>query len=161
MDFKELYQQVIIDHSKQPRNRREMTDATGKVEGYNPLCGDRITCYIKYEDDVVEALAGEIAENSPGTNRIDKALLRDAARMGRREALLQEREMPYGMPEDMAERMRQLRAELLRKRALSHGECNPYAQKESRTSLARMALLGASTANSSEDTSVRMNIPAM
>ena len=37
-------------------------------------------------DDVVEALAREIAENSPGTNRIDKALLRDAARMGRREA---------------------------------------------------------------------------
>ncbi len=57
-------------------------------------------------DDVVSALAGEIAENSPGTNRIDKALVRDAAQMVRSEALLHEREMPYGMPEDMSERMR-------------------------------------------------------
>ena len=56
-------------------------------------------------DKVVSALAGEIAENSPGTNRIDKALLRDTARMTRSEALLREREMPYGMPEDVRERM--------------------------------------------------------
>ena len=56
-------------------------------------------------DKVVSALAEEIAENSPGTNRIDKALLRDAARMTRSEALLREREMPYGMPEDVRERM--------------------------------------------------------
>ena len=56
-------------------------------------------------DDVVSALAEEIAENSPGTNRIDKALLRDTARMTRSEALLHEREMPYGMPEDVRERM--------------------------------------------------------
>ena len=57
-------------------------------------------------DDVVYTLAREIAENSPGTNRIDKALVRDAARMARNEALLHEREMPYGMPEDMRDRMR-------------------------------------------------------
>jgi enoyl-CoA hydratase/carnithine racemase len=57
-------------------------------------------------DDVVSTLAAEIAENSPGTNRIDKALLRDATRMARNEALLHEREMPYGMPADMGERMR-------------------------------------------------------
>lgn len=56
-------------------------------------------------DDVVEALSREIAENSPGTNRIDKALLRDAAQMERREALLREREMPYGIPDDVVERM--------------------------------------------------------
>jgi enoyl-CoA hydratase len=57
-------------------------------------------------DEVVSRLAGEIVENSPGTNRIDKALVRDAGRMARQEALLREREMPYGMPEDAAERMR-------------------------------------------------------
>jgi enoyl-CoA hydratase len=57
-------------------------------------------------DDAVSRLAEEIAENSAGTNRIDKALLRDAAQMARDEALLREREMPYGMPEDMGERMR-------------------------------------------------------
>ncbi|MBN2490827.1 MAG: SUF system NifU family Fe-S cluster assembly protein [Planctomycetes bacterium] len=53
MDFEELYQQVIIDHSKRPRNCRPMADASGQAEGYNPLCGDRITCFIKCEDDVV------------------------------------------------------------------------------------------------------------
>ena len=57
MDFKELYQQVIIDHSKRPRNCRTMDDASGKADGYNPLCGDRITCFIKYEDDVVKDIS--------------------------------------------------------------------------------------------------------
>ena len=57
-------------------------------------------------DDVVASLAAEIVANSPGTNRIDKALMRDAQRMERRQALLLEREMPYGMPEDMRDRMR-------------------------------------------------------
>jgi enoyl-CoA hydratase len=57
-------------------------------------------------DDVVASLAAEIVANSPGTNRIDKALMRDAARMERQQALLHEREMPYGMPEDMRDRMR-------------------------------------------------------
>jgi enoyl-CoA hydratase/carnithine racemase len=57
-------------------------------------------------DDVVASLAAEVAANSPGTNRIDKALMRDAARMDRRQALLHERKMPYGIPEDMRDRMR-------------------------------------------------------
>jgi enoyl-CoA hydratase/carnithine racemase len=57
-------------------------------------------------DGVVSALAGEIVANSAGTNRIDKALVRDATRMARNEALLRERELPYGLPEDIAERMR-------------------------------------------------------
>ncbi len=56
-------------------------------------------------DGVVDALAQEIVANSPGTNRIDKALLRDARDMPRREALLREREMPYGLPEDMQQRL--------------------------------------------------------
>ena len=56
-------------------------------------------------DDAVATLAREIAENSAGTNRIDKALLRDAANMSRADALLRERELPYGVPEDMRERM--------------------------------------------------------
>lgn len=57
-------------------------------------------------EEVVSTLAREIVENSPGTNRIDKELLRDATRMTREEALLHERELPYGVPEDVAERMR-------------------------------------------------------
>ncbi|MGI9624683.1 MAG: enoyl-CoA hydratase/isomerase family protein [Acidimicrobiales bacterium] len=57
-------------------------------------------------DDVVDTLAAEIVTNSWGTNRIDKQLLRDASTLSRREALEAERTRPYGMPDDMAERMR-------------------------------------------------------
>jgi len=48
--LRELYQQVILDHNKTPRNYRGMADATRTVEGYNPLCGDHYTIYVKLED---------------------------------------------------------------------------------------------------------------
>lgn len=47
----ELYQQVILDHNKSPRNFRTMDDATRHVEGYNPLCGDHYTVYVKLDGD--------------------------------------------------------------------------------------------------------------
>ncbi|NTV38291.1 MAG: SUF system NifU family Fe-S cluster assembly protein [Anaerolineales bacterium] len=47
----ELYQQVILDHNKSPRNFRTMPDATRSVEGYNPLCGDHYTVHVKLEGD--------------------------------------------------------------------------------------------------------------
>jgi enoyl-CoA hydratase/carnithine racemase len=56
-------------------------------------------------DATVDALAAEIVANSWGTNRIDKQLLGDASRLGRREAIEAERTQPYGMPDDMQERM--------------------------------------------------------
>jgi nitrogen fixation protein NifU and related proteins len=46
-DLRELYQEVILDHYKKPRNFRALPDANRKLEGYNPLCGDRITVYLK------------------------------------------------------------------------------------------------------------------
>jgi len=49
----ELYQQVILDHNKQPRNFREVEGANRKAEGYNPLCGDRLTLYARVEDGVL------------------------------------------------------------------------------------------------------------
>jgi nitrogen fixation NifU-like protein len=49
--LRELYQQVILDHNKSPRNFRAMDDASRSVEGYNPLCGDRYTIYVKMEGD--------------------------------------------------------------------------------------------------------------
>ena len=52
-DVEDLYQEVILDHTKRPRNFREMEDATRKAEGYNPLCGDKLTIYLKMEDDRV------------------------------------------------------------------------------------------------------------
>lgn len=52
-DLRELYQELILDHSKKPRNYREMPNANRKVEGFNPLCGDHFTVYLNMEDDVV------------------------------------------------------------------------------------------------------------
>jgi nitrogen fixation NifU-like protein len=49
-----LYEQVILEHNKKPRNFREMPDATRALEGFNPLCGDHFTLYVKLNGDVVE-----------------------------------------------------------------------------------------------------------
>ena len=49
----DLYQEVILDHSKRPRNCHPMDDASSRAEGYNPLCGDKIKLYVKLENDVV------------------------------------------------------------------------------------------------------------
>jgi nitrogen fixation NifU-like protein len=48
--LRELYQEVILDHNRSPRNFRAMEDATRSVEGYNPLCGDHYTIYVRVQD---------------------------------------------------------------------------------------------------------------
>jgi nitrogen fixation NifU-like protein len=52
-ELSELYQQVILDHNKKPRNYRELEDANRVAEGHNPLCGDQLTVYLKMEESVV------------------------------------------------------------------------------------------------------------
>ncbi len=52
-DLADLYQQVIIEHNRSPRNFRVLPDATGTAEGNNPLCGDQITLYVRVADGVV------------------------------------------------------------------------------------------------------------
>ncbi|HXH84098.1 MAG TPA: SUF system NifU family Fe-S cluster assembly protein [Candidatus Tectomicrobia bacterium] len=56
-DLRDLYQQVILDHNRKPRNFRPIADATRRAEGYNPLCGDRVTVYLVVEDGVVRDAA--------------------------------------------------------------------------------------------------------
>ena len=53
-ELRELYQQVILDHNKNPRNYREMPHATSKVEGYNPLCGDHYTVFLQVDGDTIK-----------------------------------------------------------------------------------------------------------
>jgi len=53
-DLRELYQQVILDHNKNPRNFHEMPDATSHVEGYNPLCGDHYTVFLKVDGETIQ-----------------------------------------------------------------------------------------------------------
>jgi nitrogen fixation NifU-like protein len=52
-DLGDLYQEVILDHSKRPRNFASVEGATVRAEGYNPLCGDKITLQLKLENDVI------------------------------------------------------------------------------------------------------------
>jgi nitrogen fixation protein NifU and related proteins len=53
-ELNELYQQVILDHNKKPRNFKVISAADREQEGYNPLCGDQITLYLKLNDNVIE-----------------------------------------------------------------------------------------------------------
>lgn len=58
MDFEDLYQEVILDHSRRPRNFGEMADADYHVSGENPMCGDEITLHVKFDAaDNVEAIS--------------------------------------------------------------------------------------------------------
>ena len=52
-DLRELYQQVILDHNRNPRNFRELPAATRRVEGYNPLCGDHYTVFVALDGDEI------------------------------------------------------------------------------------------------------------
>jgi nitrogen fixation NifU-like protein len=52
-DLSDLYQEVILDHNKRPRNFRTLDTANHSAEGYNPLCGDRLHLYVRVDDDVV------------------------------------------------------------------------------------------------------------
>ena len=52
-ELSELYQQVILDHNKKPRNFRKLESANHSAEGYNPLCGDQLTVYLNVEGDLV------------------------------------------------------------------------------------------------------------
>lgn len=56
-ELDELYQEVILDHNKSPRNYRAMADANRKAEGYNPLCGDQVTVYVKFEDGIIKDIS--------------------------------------------------------------------------------------------------------
>ena len=56
-DLRDLYQEVILEHSKAPRNYRELKPADHKAEGYNPLCGDRFTIYLQMDGDFIRDIA--------------------------------------------------------------------------------------------------------
>lgn len=52
-DLRDLYQELILDHNKSPRNFGVLEGADQSAEGYNPLCGDRYRVFVKFEDDVI------------------------------------------------------------------------------------------------------------
>ena len=56
-DLRDLYQEVILDHSKAPRNFRELPNANHRAEGYNPLCGDHFTVYLELDGDSIRDIS--------------------------------------------------------------------------------------------------------
>ena len=56
-DLRDLYQEVILEHSKAPRNFRLMKEANHHAEGFNPLCGDRLTVYVDLEGDAIRDIS--------------------------------------------------------------------------------------------------------
>jgi len=57
LDRREIYQQLILDHNRHPRNYRAIEGATGTAEGYNPLCGDRYSVYVTIDGDRIDDVA--------------------------------------------------------------------------------------------------------
>jgi nitrogen fixation NifU-like protein len=53
VDLRELYQEIIIDHNRNPRHHYAMEDATVKANGFNPLCGDKLTVYVKIKEHCI------------------------------------------------------------------------------------------------------------
>jgi nitrogen fixation protein NifU and related proteins len=58
-ELEDLYQDVILEHSKAPRNYRELAAANAKAEGFNPLCGDHFTVYLDLEGDSIKDITFE------------------------------------------------------------------------------------------------------
>jgi nitrogen fixation NifU-like protein len=58
-DLSDLYQEVILDHNRRPRNFHALADASHTAEGYNPLCGDRLTLYLKLNGDTIQDVSFE------------------------------------------------------------------------------------------------------
>ena len=58
-DLSDLYQEVILDHNRRPRNFRRLEGASHHAEGYNPLCGDRVTVFLKIDDDRISEITFE------------------------------------------------------------------------------------------------------
>lgn len=58
-ELTDLYQEVILDHNKKPRNFRKLATANRTAEGFNPLCGDQLTVYLQLEDEVLKEVSFE------------------------------------------------------------------------------------------------------
>lgn len=77
-DLRELYQEVILDHHRRPRNFGTLEDANRHAVGHNPLCGDRLTVYLDVEDGIIARAAFEGA--GCAISRASASLMTDAVK---------------------------------------------------------------------------------
>ena len=77
-ELTDLYQEVILDHNRRPRNFRAMEAASRTQEGYNPLCGDRLTLYVKLDGDRI----GDVSFEGTGCaiSKASASLMTDAVK---------------------------------------------------------------------------------
>jgi nitrogen fixation NifU-like protein len=57
MDIRELYQEIIMDHNRNPRNHHAMVDASCQARGFNPLCGDELTVYLHITNNIIDDIS--------------------------------------------------------------------------------------------------------
>ena len=88
MDLKDLYQDIIVDHNRAPRNFRRMDDADREAIGFNPLCGDKLSIYLKLDGDTIadvsfqgSGCAISVASASLLTERLKGADISEAERL--------------------------------------------------------------------------------
>jgi nitrogen fixation NifU-like protein len=77
-DLTDLYQEVILDHNRRPRNWGTLADATRSAEGYNPLCGDRLTLHVRVDDGRVAGISFE--GSGCAISKASAALMTDAVK---------------------------------------------------------------------------------
>ena len=87
-ELEDLYREVILDHNKNPRNFGELADADRTVEGVNPLCGDKMTLYVKLDDGRISDIrfkgtgcAISVASSSLMTERIKGASVEESLKL--------------------------------------------------------------------------------
>ena len=56
-ELRDLYQEIILDHYKRPRNQGQLADVNRRADGYNPLCGDKVTIFLTLQDGVIREVA--------------------------------------------------------------------------------------------------------
>lgn len=86
-DLQALYRQTVLDHSRHPRNFRRLADADASAEGHNPLCGDKVTVYLRLGGDAIDEVAFEgvgcaiaLASASIMTEEVDHKTTAEARR---------------------------------------------------------------------------------
>jgi nitrogen fixation NifU-like protein len=77
-DLRDLYQEVILDHNRRPHNFRHIDEADRVCEGFNPLCGDRLTLFVDLEGDVIKDVAFE--GTGCAISRASASLMTDAVK---------------------------------------------------------------------------------
>ncbi len=80
-DLGELYQQVILDHNRNPRNFKRLDPANRRAEGNNPLCGDRIQLYVQLDGDTISDIGFQMPQGSGcAISKASASLMTDASK---------------------------------------------------------------------------------